>query len=168
MTYERTKSKRVDAIIWTGTNIKLIKEFVSDENVSLKFEPDKVTQLTQLSILDYKNNICYKAKWGDYIIYDYDEERYYIRSKDKFENEYSEYNSLHSSDNDTENKWEPYININFVVAQKAMNSAGICGYNVKDSTGFIKFYSAEDFIKKFTHLQDYMADNIKIDIKEGN
>ncbi len=164
MIYEQTKKKQIDAIMWTGENIKEIKEFVPKDVA--RFEVDRITQLTQLIIVDYDKNLCYKTKWGDYVIHDLDEDTYSAMNRQKFETEYTEYNTLHSSDNKEIEEWEPYINIQFVTAKKGSNTSGIQGYNVKDSTGFVKFYTDEEFKKQFTHLKNYMGDGIKIKIKE--
>ena len=165
MIYEQTKKKQIDAIMWTGENVREIKEFVPKDVA--RFETDRITQLLQLTIVDYDRNLCYKPKWGDYVIHDLDENRFLTMNRHKFESTYTEYSTLHSSDNkEKEEEWEPYINIQFVTAKKGSNTSGISGYNVKDSTGFIKFYTVEEFEKQFTHLSNYMGDHVKLKIEE--
>ena len=164
MIYEQTKKKQIDAIMWTGTNIKEIKEFVPKEVV--RFEADKITQLVQLSIIDFDKNLCYKPRWGDYVIHDLDENIFYTMNKKKFEETYTEYGILHSNDDDKTEEWEPYINIQFVTAKKDSSASGVSGYKVKDSTGFIKFYTKDEFDKQFTHLQNYMGNNVKLKLEE--
>ena len=164
MIYEQTKKKQIDAIMWTGENVQEIKAFVPKDVA--RFETDRVTQLLQLMIVDYDRNLCYKSKWGDYVVHDLDEDRYLIINRHKFESEYTEYSILHLAIDDTNDEWEPYINIQFVTAKKDSSTSGVPGYKVKDSTGFIKFYTKDEFDKQFTHLQNYMGNHIKLKIEE--
>jgi len=164
MVYEQTKKKIVEAIVWTGQNMKEIKDFVPKDFA--RFEADRVTQLIHLTLIDYNSKMYYNPKWGDYIVHDVDENKYYAVSKQKFEEEFTDYNIVHPKSEVEEDNWKPFVNIQIVTVKPSMNTSGTNGYNVKDATGFIKFFTEEEFKKQFTSLENYISNDLEIQLKE--
>jgi hypothetical protein len=165
MLYEQTKKKEVDAIIWTGQNVKEIKEFLPSG--MYRFDQDHITQLLSLVIIDNESRMYYTPKWGDYIVHTLDDNKYKAISKNVFESEYTEYSIIHPNKEIENNKWDPYVNVQFVIATPSTSTSGKPGYKVKDSNGFIKFYLEEEFKKSFKPLKDFMSNDIELKVEES-
>lgn len=150
-TYLKTSKEFVDAIQWNGKNVEEIRNFVP--NNLINFSIDRITQTTQIEIVNYKQRKSYSASPSDYIV-KLAEDSFIIMDRFKFEETYTDYDIIKKQSE--EEKEKTFFKIDVV---KAIKVDG--GYNVKEHTGFVKFVSDADFEKQYRDVDEFFGAPIK-------